>query len=98
LDEVSDFVVDTGHSVSTDNAMEASITSFKRDPEPSAPVINKSSIEFSSRSSSLSNRERLLLRKQALRMKKQPIVPIGIIFSSIFFLEILYVLSCLHTS
>lgn len=77
LDEVSDSVVDTGHSVSTNNAMEASITSFKRDPEPSAPVINKISIEFSSRSSSLSNRERLLLRKQALRMKKQPIVPIG---------------------
>ncbi|XP_039690846.1 CRM-domain containing factor CFM2, chloroplastic isoform X2 [Medicago truncatula] len=77
LDEVSDSVVDTGHSVSTNDAMEASIISFKRDPEPSAPVINKSPIEFSSRSSSLSNRERLLLRKQALRMKKIPIVPIG---------------------
>lgn len=95
---MSDSVVDTGHSVSTNDAMEASIISFKRDPEPSAPVINKSPIEFSSRSSSLSNRERLLLRKQALRMKKIPIVPIGIIFSSILFLEILYVLSYLHTS
>ncbi|CAJ2665531.1 unnamed protein product [Trifolium pratense] len=76
LDEASESVVDTGHSVSDNKGMEASITS-KSDPEPSAPVMNKSSNEFPFRYSSLSNRERLLLRRQALTMKKRPIFSIG---------------------
>ncbi|KAL5080124.1 hypothetical protein RYX36_008545 [Vicia faba] len=71
VDETSDFVVDTGNGVSNNEAMEALITSSKSDPKSSAPVINKSSNEFPSRSSYLSNKERLLLRKQALRMKKR---------------------------
>jgi len=45
---VNDFVVDTGHSVSTNKAREGSIISFKSDPEPSAPVINENSNEFPS--------------------------------------------------
>ncbi|XP_058753853.1 CRM-domain containing factor CFM2, chloroplastic-like isoform X1 [Vicia villosa] len=77
VDETSDFVVDTGYGVSNNKAMEALISSSKSDPEPSAPVINKSSNEFPSRSSYLSNRERLLLRKQALRMKNRLDIAIG---------------------
>ncbi|XP_004489340.1 CRM-domain containing factor CFM2, chloroplastic isoform X2 [Cicer arietinum] len=77
LDEESDSVVDTGHCVSNNKAMEASVASLKSDPEPSAPVINKSSIELPSRSLYLSNRERLLLRRQALNMKKRPLLAIG---------------------
>ncbi|CAL5185784.1 unnamed protein product [Lathyrus oleraceus] len=77
LDEVRDSLVDTGHEVSKNKAMEALITSSKSDPEPSAQVINKSSNEFSSRSSYLSNRERLLLRKQALRTKNRLDIAIG---------------------
>jgi hypothetical protein len=103
LDEASESVVDTGHSVSNNKAMEASITSksslknknkitSKSYPEPSAPVISKSSNEFPFRYSYLSNRERLLLRKQALTMKKRPVFAIGIIFRSIFFFAILQVL------
>lgn len=45
---MDDFVVDTGHSVSTNKASEGSIISFKSDPEPSAPVINENSNEFPS--------------------------------------------------
>ncbi|GAU50587.1 hypothetical protein TSUD_283170 [Trifolium subterraneum] len=76
LDEASESVVDTGHSLSNNKAVETSITS-KSDHEPSAPVINKSSNEFPFRYSSLSNRERLLLRKQALTMVKRRVFAIG---------------------
>ncbi|CAK8533671.1 unnamed protein product [Lathyrus sativus] len=77
LDEVRDSLIDTGLEVSNNKAMEALIKSSKSDPEPSAPVINRSSNEFSSRSSYLSNRERLLLRKQALKMKNRLDIAIG---------------------
>ncbi|KAJ1381076.1 YhbY-like superfamily [Sesbania bispinosa] len=77
LDGMSDSVVDTGQCVVNNKAMEPSITSSKSDPQPSAPVINRSSNEFPSRSVFLSNRERLLLRKQALKMKKKPVLAIG---------------------
>jgi hypothetical protein len=48
LDEVNDFVVDTGHGVSTNKASEGLIISFQSDLEPSAPVINENSNEFPS--------------------------------------------------
>ncbi|RDX61148.1 CRM-domain containing factor CFM2, chloroplastic, partial [Mucuna pruriens] len=63
LDGVSESVVDT----------ESSILS-KIDAESSAPVINMS---LPSRSAQLSTKERLLLRKQALKMIKQPVLAIG---------------------
>ncbi|KAF7819636.1 CRM-domain containing factor CFM2, chloroplastic [Senna tora] len=66
LDGLSGTVDDTKRSVS------------KSDPEPSAPAIDKkSSIELSSRSVYLSNKERLLLRRQALKMKKRPVLAVG---------------------
>lgn len=46
--------------------------------EPSVPVIvDKGLNETPSRSLHLSNRERLLLRKQALKMKKRPVLAVG---------------------
>ncbi|KAG2383725.1 CRM-domain containing factor [Vigna angularis] len=69
LDEMSDS--DNENCISNSKTMEPS--SSKNDPEPSAPVINMS---FPSRSLHLSTKERLLLRKQALKMK-QPVVVIG---------------------
>nr|AFK45092.1 unknown [Lotus japonicus] len=57
--------------------MESSITSSKSDPEPPASVISRRSNVLPSRSVFLSNRERLLLRKQALQMKKRPVLAIG---------------------
>ncbi|KAL9323376.1 hypothetical protein ACSQ67_008233 [Phaseolus vulgaris] len=73
LDEMSDSVADTEHCISNSKAMEPSNSSSKNDPEPSAPVINMS---FPSRSVHLSTKERLLLRKQALKIK-EPVVVIG---------------------
>lgn len=93
---MSDYVVDTGHCVSNNKAMESSIQSSENYSEPS--VVNRSSIELPSRSVYLSNKERLLLRKQALKMKKLPVIAIGIAFSSIFFLAILLVLCCFQSS
>ncbi|CAL0317240.1 unnamed protein product [Lupinus luteus] len=77
LDGVSDSVVETEHCVSNNKEIEASVTSSKSDPEPSAPVINRSSNQLPSRSVHLSNKERLLLRKQALMMKKRPVLAVG---------------------
>ncbi|XP_057447582.1 CRM-domain containing factor CFM2, chloroplastic-like isoform X2 [Lotus japonicus] len=76
-DVVSDSVVDAGHCVSNEKEMESSITSSKSDPEPPASVISRRSNVLPSRSVFLSNRERLLLRKQALQMKKRPVLAIG---------------------
>ncbi|CAJ1946842.1 unnamed protein product [Sphenostylis stenocarpa] len=74
LDEMSDSVADTEHCISNSNkAMEPSDSSSKNDLEPSVPVINMS---FPSRSLHFSTKDRLLLRKQALKMK-QPVVSIG---------------------
>ena len=75
--------VDTEHCISNNKALESSDTSSKGDPEPSAPVINRGSNELPSRSVYLSNRERLLLRKQALKMTKRPVLAIGIVSSFI---------------
>ena len=79
MDETSgSVIVDTRHHVSKDKAMESSVTSSKSDPESTSTVMNKmSSNEFTSRSLYLSNRERLLLRKQALKMRKRPVLAVG---------------------
>ncbi|RDX83454.1 CRM-domain containing factor CFM2, chloroplastic, partial [Mucuna pruriens] len=77
LDGVSDSVIDTEHCFSISKIMESSIIASKNDPELSAPVTDMSSNELPSRSVYLSNRERLLLRKQALMMKKRPVLSVG---------------------
>ncbi|KAF1879426.1 hypothetical protein Lal_00005892 [Lupinus albus] len=74
---ISDSVVVAEHCVSTNKEIEASVMSSKGDPEPSPPVINRSSNQLPSRSVRLSNKERLLLRKQALMMKKRPVLAVG---------------------
>nr|KYP39810.1 hypothetical protein KK1_038875 [Cajanus cajan] len=75
--QVSDSVVDTEHCFANSKVMESSIIASKRDAELSAPLTDMSSNEFPSRSVYLSNRERLLLRKQALMMKKRPVLSVG---------------------
>ncbi|OIW12416.1 hypothetical protein TanjilG_04165 [Lupinus angustifolius] len=77
IGDVSDSVVETEHCVSNNKEIEPSVTSSKSDPEPSAPMINRSSNKLPSRSVHLSNKERLLLRKQALMMKKRPVLAVG---------------------
>ncbi|XP_027358991.1 CRM-domain containing factor CFM2, chloroplastic-like [Abrus precatorius] len=74
---VGDSVVDTKHCVSNSKVMKSSITASKSFPEASAPGTDTSSFELPSRSVYLSNRERLLLRKQALKMRKRPVLAIG---------------------
>ncbi|KAK4282467.1 hypothetical protein QN277_013841 [Acacia crassicarpa] len=77
LDE-GDGSVDTRHYVSSSEANESSVTLSKSGPKSSAPAIDeKSSIDLPSRHVNLSNRERLLLRKQALQMKKRPVLAVG---------------------
>ncbi|XP_027358990.1 CRM-domain containing factor CFM2, chloroplastic-like isoform X2 [Abrus precatorius] len=75
LDGVSDPVAGIEHCISNSKAMESSIPLSEIDSEPSAPMI--SSNELPSRSVHLSNRERILLRKQALLMIKEPVLAIG---------------------
>ncbi|KAL2950856.1 hypothetical protein AAZX31_19G013000 [Glycine max] len=72
-DEVSDSVTDTELHISNRKGMESSNSLSKNDREPLAPVIYMS---LPSRSVHLSTKERLLLRKQALKIK-QPVLAIG---------------------
>ncbi|BAU01083.1 hypothetical protein VIGAN_11024000 [Vigna angularis var. angularis] len=74
---------------------ESSIISSKSDADLSALVRDMSSIELPSGSVYLSNRERLLLRKQALTMKKRSVLSVGIVFGFIFLLSMLLVCSSL---
>lgn len=90
MDRDSDSVVDTQHCVSISKVMESSIVASESDPDLSALVRDMSSNELPSRSVYLSNRERLLLRKQALKMKKRPVLSVGIVFGFIFLLPILF--------
>ncbi|KAK7381359.1 hypothetical protein VNO78_33995 [Psophocarpus tetragonolobus] len=73
LNEVKDPVADAEHCISNSRAMKSSNSSSKNGPEPSSSVINMS---LPSRSVHLSTKERLLLRKQALKFK-QPVLAIG---------------------
>ncbi|KAL4316422.1 hypothetical protein AHAS_Ahas15G0283500 [Arachis hypogaea] len=77
LDGVSVSAVDTRHGISNNNPPESSDMSSKCDPEPSVPVKNTSSKGLPIRPVYLSNRERLLLRRQALKMTKRPVLAIG---------------------
>lgn len=84
-------VADTSHCVSNNEVVESSITLPKSDAEPSAPSMDKKgSIELPSRSVYLSNKERLLLRKQALMMKKRPVLAVGIINFMVFSFFVLF--------
>lgn len=77
-DEMDGSGVDTRHCVSSNEAVESSIKLSKSGPESSAPTIDgKSSNKLPSRPLNLSNKERLLLRKQALKMKKRPVLAVG---------------------
>lgn len=93
MDGFSDSVVDTEHDVSISKVTESSIISSKSDADLSALVRDMSSIELPSGSVYLSNRERLLLRKQALTMKKRSVLSVGIAFGFIFLLPMLLVCS-----
>ncbi|ESW23128.1 hypothetical protein PHAVU_004G020800 [Phaseolus vulgaris] len=77
FDGVSDSLVDTEHSVSISEVMESSIMSSKSHADLSTLVRDMSSNELPSGSVCLSNRERLLLRKQALTMKKRSVLSVG---------------------
>ena len=91
-------MIDTEHGISISEVMESSIMSSKSDADLSALVRDMSSNELPSGSVYLSNRERLLLRKQALTMKKRSALSVGIAFGFIFLLQCcLFVLRCLHT-
>ncbi|XP_028771145.1 CRM-domain containing factor CFM2, chloroplastic [Neltuma alba] len=78
LDEVDGSVVNTRNCVPRNESMESSIKLSKSGPKSSASATDeKSSIELPSRPVNLSNKERLLLRKQALKMKKRPVLAVG---------------------
>ncbi|KAL2335609.1 hypothetical protein Fmac_016822 [Flemingia macrophylla] len=72
-----DGISDSEHCVSISKVMESSVVESKRGSELSAPLTDMSSNEFPCRSVYLSNRERLLLRKQALLMKKRAVLSVG---------------------
>jgi len=79
--------------VSINKVMESSVISSKSDADLSALVRDMSSNELPSGSVYLSNKERLLLRKQALTMKKRSVLSVGIVFGFIFLLPMLFVCS-----
>lgn len=64
--------------VNHEETMESSVKSSKNEFKPPVqrPVDTRSN-EMPFRAAPLSNRERLLLRKQALRMKKRPVIAVG---------------------
>nr|KYP39811.1 hypothetical protein KK1_038876 [Cajanus cajan] len=75
LGGVSDSVTDTEHCIFNSKAMESPISLSKKvDPESSVPVVN---VSLPSKSVHLSTKERLLLRKQALKLIKEPVLAIG---------------------
>lgn len=72
-----DVTVDSQHCVSNNETMESSSKSNKNDSEQSVPSRIENGLSMSSRAIQLSNKERLLLRKQALKMKKRPVLAVG---------------------
>ena len=63
--------------------MDSSVKTSKNEFKPPVQrVVNARSNEMPSRAAPLSNKERLLLRKQALRMKKRPVIAVGNFYSS----------------
>ncbi|GAV74812.1 CRS1_YhbY domain-containing protein [Cephalotus follicularis] len=66
------------HCISDTEPTESSVRSAKREPEVSDPVVDKTCWnKMASRSRHLSNRDRLLLRKQALVIRKRPVLAVG---------------------
>ncbi|KAH7532560.1 hypothetical protein FEM48_Zijuj04G0033300 [Ziziphus jujuba var. spinosa] len=65
------------HCVSNNETMESSSKSNKNDSEQSVPSPVENGLSMSSRATRLSNKERLLLRRQALKMKKRPVLAVG---------------------
>lgn len=71
-------IVDNQNLVFDNEALESSCRSGNSDPKPPVPImVRKILNEMPSRAVHLSNSERLLLRKQALKMKKRPVLAIG---------------------
>ncbi|TXG58982.1 hypothetical protein EZV62_016811 [Acer yangbiense] len=62
---------------SSDEPIRSAVESAKNGSEPVSIVIEKGRNEMTSRPLNLSNRDRLLLRKQALRMRKRPVLAVG---------------------
>lgn len=71
-------IVNMEHCSSDHEPTESSLQSAESISELSNPVgIGNVSNETASRAIQLSNRDRLLLRRQALRMKKRPVLAVG---------------------
>lgn len=71
-------IVNAQLSVSDNEATKSSAESDMSLPEPSVQVmVDKRLNTMPSGAIYLSNKERLLLRKQALKMKKRPVLAVG---------------------
>lgn len=64
------------HCVENNERVEASVKSEKMDSNL-VPTTTENASKMPHRTSRLSNKERLLLRKQALKMKKRPVLAVG---------------------
>lgn len=74
----SSAIVDSQNLVFDNEARESSGRSGNSESKPPVPImVRKILNEMPSRAVHLSNSERLLLRKQALKMKKRPVLAIG---------------------
>ncbi|KAF3444703.1 hypothetical protein FNV43_RR14396 [Rhamnella rubrinervis] len=69
--------VGSKHCVSKNETTQSSSKSSKTDYELLVPLMVENRLSKPSRAIQLSNRERLLLRKQALKMKKRPVLAVG---------------------
>ncbi|KAI9154524.1 hypothetical protein LWI28_027527 [Acer negundo] len=76
-EEKSHSVVGAENCPSSDEPIRSEVESAKNGSEPVSIVIEKGRNEMASRPVNLSNRDRLLLRKQALRMRKRPVLAVG---------------------
>lgn len=82
----SSATVDKQHRVSEIEAKDSSGRFGNSESEPSVPVmVRKDFNERPLKSVHLSNGERLLLRKQALKMKKRPVLAVGNVISIFLF-------------
>jgi hypothetical protein len=71
------------HCVYNNKAIESPVKSAKIDSEP-VPIMVENGSKMPSRALHLSNKERLLLRKQALKMKKRPVLAVGNLLSHLW--------------
>jgi hypothetical protein len=68
------------HCVYNNKAIASSVKSAKINSEP-VPVTAENGSKMPRRALHLTNKERLLLRKQALQMKKRPVLAVGNLLS-----------------